>query len=204
MAHADGNDKINGFHPWEATYEEIIAAGNLFNGERIPKLEDYLERVIEAGNIILWLDIKTIASLPTNEGNEYSSRCAERAAEIIRSMKANHFVEFIIGRAAVYKRALSASKGEWPCGYMNSSMAPASFSTNGYNWANFSISSIFYNNGTVKGDYTIEDYTNYGIKVSVYNVDSEENRIWYIDNIDKIYAMTTNYPKALLEAINQK
>lgn len=202
VAHADGEDKVNGLHPWKATYAQITAAGRLSNGENIPKLEDYLAQVIEVGTIMLWIDVKTIASLPQSEGNEHSSKCAERAAEIVREMKANHFVEFIVGRVDVLKRTINASKGDWPCGYMNASMSPSSFQQNGYNWANFSISSTFYNNGEVKGNYTIDDYTEKGIRVSVYNVDTYDNRAWYISNLNKLYAITTNYPKALLEAMN--
>lgn len=201
VAHADNDDKINGFHPWEATYEQIAAAGKLTNGETIPKLEDYIERVVEAGTIILWIDIKTIPSLPQNIGNEYSSRCAERASEIVRELKANYFVEFIVGRADVLKRTINASKGDWLCGYMNTAMSPSSFQQNGYTWANFSISSIFYNNGKIQGNYSIDDYSNNGIRVSVFNVDNDENRAWYITKMDKLYAITTNYPKALLERI---
>ncbi len=122
----------------------------------------------------------------------------------VRDMKANHFVEFIIGRADVFKRALNASRGDWSCGYMNTAMSPASFQQNGYTWANFSISAIFYYNGEIKGHYTIEDYLRNGIRVSVYNVDSEDDRTWYISNMDKLYAITTNYPKALLDAIERK
>lgn len=84
---------------------------------------------------------------------------------------------------------------------MNTSMSPSSFQQNGYNWANFSISSIFYNNGEVKGNYTIDDYVRNGTRVSVYNVDTDDNRAWYISNMDKLYAITTNYPKILLEKI---
>ncbi|WP_286846706.1 MULTISPECIES: glycerophosphodiester phosphodiesterase [unclassified Proteiniphilum] len=201
VAHTDREDKINGLHPWKATYAQIIAAGKLANGETIPRLEDYLKRVLDAGTIMLWIDIKSIASLPQSEGNEYSSRCAERTSEIVREMKANHFVEFIVGRAEVLKRTINASRGDWSCGYMNTSMSPSSFQQNGYNWANFSISSIFYNNGEVKGNYTIDDYAKNGVRISVYNVDTDNNRAWYISNIDKLYAITTNYPKILLDEI---
>ena len=44
VAHADGNCKINGLHPWEATLAEIRAAGTLSNGEQVPCLEDFIEK----------------------------------------------------------------------------------------------------------------------------------------------------------------
>lgn len=206
VAHADRNNKINGLHPWEATYEQIASAAKLPNGETIPKLEDYLDRVLEAGTTILWIDVKSFpaAVLPTEQGDEYTARAAERAAEIVRQKKADRFVEFILVSDPAYKRAVAAVKGAWPCGHMWYRFSPSDFRKNGYKWANFSNTAVFYHNGKVKGDYTIEDYLKAGIEVSIYHVDSEMDRVWYVPKAKSLYALTTNYPKALIEAIQTK
>ncbi|MFT4094157.1 MAG: glycerophosphodiester phosphodiesterase family protein [Niabella sp.] len=201
VAHADALDRINGFYPWEATYQQISRAGKLTNGEDIPILEDYLDRVLEAGTTILWLDVKSITAVSTTTANEYSSLAAERASEIIRDKKANNFVEFIVGRAAVLERAITASQGEWNCAYMNTAVTPSAFKSSGTVWANFSIDDIFYSNGVTTGSYSLEDYTNAGVKVSVYNVDTEMNRTWYATKSNLLYAICTNYPKAMLAAL---
>ena len=203
VAHADKNDMINGLYPWDATYKEINSAGLLSNGEEIPLLENYLERVVEAGTILLWLDIKSIFALPTDEADEISSRCAEIASRIIKEMKADNFVEFIVAKENILERTLAASDGSWPCGLMNPKLSPDYYKEKSYNWANFSTSAIFYKNGDIKGDYTIDDYTDKGIRVSVYNVDSEDDRKWYAKRKKNLYAITTNYPLALLKTIEQ-
>lgn len=200
VAHASGADKINGFYPWDATYAQLASA-RLSNGERLPLLEDFLDRILEAGSTRLWLDVKSITAVPATEADEYSSRAAERAAEIIREKKANNFVEFIVGKASVLRSALSAAKGDWNTAYMNTGVSPTRFLTAGTTWANFSINNIFFNNGSVSGDYTMEDYVNSGIKVSVYNVDSDENRAWYAARAASLYAICTNYPQAMLKAL---
>lgn len=200
VAHASGADKINGFYPWDATYAQLAGA-KLSNGEPLPRLEDFLDRILEAGTTRLWLDVKSITAVPSGEADEYSSRAAERAAEIIREKKANNFVEFIVGKASVLRSALSAAKGDWNTAYMNTGISPTSFLGHGTTWANLSINNIFFNNGTVSGNYTIEDYANEGIKVSVYNVDSEENRAWYATRAASLYAICTNYPAAMLKAL---
>lgn len=200
VAHASSADKINGFYPWEATYGQLAAA-KLSNGEQLPRLEDFLDRILEAGTTRLWLDVKSISAVPATEADAYSSRAAERAAEIIREKKAHNFVEFIVGKASVLRRTLTASKGDWNCAYMNTGISPTSFLNQGTTWANLSIDNIFYNNGTLSGDYSLEDYTALGIKVSVYNVDSEENRAWYAGRAASLYAICTNYPKAMLKAL---
>jgi len=203
VAHADNNDMINGLHPWEATYEEIQSAGLLPNGEYIPLLENYLERVLEAGTILLWLDVKSILALPFEEADELSSRCAESASQVIRDMKADNFVEFIVAKENILKRTLAASDGSWSCGLMNTKISPEYFKEKSYKWANFSTSVIFFHNGQTIGNHTIQDFTDKGIRVSVYNVDSEENRKWYLAREKYLYALTTNYPNALLIAIEQ-
>lgn len=203
VAHADGSDKINGLHPWAATYDEIKAAGKLSNGEDIPTLDTYLDRVLEAGTIRLWIDVKSISAVDATKGNEYSSLAAEKAADIIREKKAKNFVTFIVGRDPVYKRALAASKGGWMCGHMNASFTPSDFQSKGYAWANFSTQSAFYYNGVVKGEYLIEDYKKVGVKVSVYNVDSQADRTWYAAKKDLLFGICTNYPKAMLTALGK-
>lgn len=203
VAHADRNDRINGFYPWEATYDEIIEAGLLENGEHIPSLEEYLDRVMEAGTILLWLDVKSISALPKEEADELSSRCSEIASKIIKDKEADNFVEFIVAKENILHRTLAASDGRWECGLMNPRLSPDHYSDNEYKWANFSTSAIFFRNGKIKGDYTISDYTEQGIRLSVYNVDSEEDRRWYAEQQDKLYAITTNYPKALMDELNK-
>lgn len=193
-------DKINGLYPWKATYAELTQAGKLTNGETLPLLEDYLKVILESGTTRLWIDVKTI----TNGGemsDEYSSRAIEKASEVIRTMKAKNFVEVIVGKLAVYRRALVASKGEWKCAYMNASWTPEQFANAGYTWANFEVGASFYHNGKVGGKYTIEEYIQKGARVSVYNVDTDDDRTWYAARKEQLYAICTNYPKALLRAL---
>ena len=49
---------------------------------------------------------------------------------------------------------------------MNPRLSPDHYSDNEYKWANFSTSAIFFRNGKIKGDYTISDYTEQGIRLS--------------------------------------
>ena len=61
VAHADGQCKINGMHPWEHTLAELRAAGKLSNGEQLPSLEDFIKEVKkETCCTRLWLDVKNI------------------------------------------------------------------------------------------------------------------------------------------------
>jgi len=202
VAHADRQDKINGLYPWEATYEQIATAAKLLNGEKIPNLEEYLDRLLQGGTTKLWLDVKSINSIPPGEADEYTSRCSERASEIVRQKRANHFVEFIVAGEDIYIRTLKAAKGEWPCGLMDTKLSPQDFKDKGYKWANFQDTKVFYHNGQTSSLYSIEDYLKAGVAVSVYHVDTEQDKAWYGKRKD-LFAMTTNYPKALLDALKK-
>ncbi len=203
VAHADGKSKINGFYPWEATFEEIVSAGKLPNGETIPDLEQYLDRVMQAGTILLWIDVKSISKLSREESDELAAKCAEKASEIVHKKKAARFVEFITAREKVHKRTVKAARGKWNCGFMDPKFSPEQFKEAKFKWANFSNSAVFYHNGAEKGSYTIDDYKKKGIDVSIYHVDSEMDKDWYVQRLDKFYALTTNYPKALLDKIRE-
>lgn len=201
VAHADNENKINGFFPWEATLAEIVAAGKLPNGEVIPSLEQYLDRVIAGGSTILWIDVKYISSLSKERADYLACKAVEVSSEIIRKKRAQNFVEFITPRVEVQLVAEKASKGDWACGLMDTRYSPDWFHENGHKWANFQNSKVFYHDGSIKGEHSIDDYLNRGISISVYHVDSELDRDYYLGRFNALKALTTNYPAALLNQI---
>lgn len=203
VAHADKNDKVNGFHPWEATFEEIVKAKKLENGEEIPSFENYLAHVMKAGSTILWIDVKSVKALPKGQSDELAAKCIERASEIVHQMKAANYVEVITARELVQKRAVKAAKGQWACGFMDTHFSPDQFIADGFDWANFEDAAIFYHNGNTKGNYGIDDYLDKGIKVSIYHVDTQQDKDYYVPKADKLHALTTNYPAALLKRLKE-
>ena len=204
VAHADKEGKINGVFPWEATFDEIVAAQKLPNGEVIPSLEEYLDRIIEARSTMLWIDVKYLSSLPKEKADELACRAVEVASDIVRKKRAQHFVEVITPLVEVHEVAVKAANGEWPCGLMDTKRSPEWFRENGYDWANFENSKVFYFDGETKGAYTIDDYLDNGVQVSIYHVDTDLNRDYYVGRLDDLHALTTNYPAALLAKIKER
>lgn len=203
VAHADREGKINGFFPWEATFEQIVSAEKLPNGEVIPSLEEYLDRIIEGNSTILWIDVKYLSFLPKEQADELAIRAVEMSSDVVRKKGAQHFVEVITPRVEVHEAAVKAAKGDWACGLMDTKRSPEWFKQNGYDWANFQNSRVFYHNGETKGDYSIDDYLEKGVQVSVYHVDSDLNRDYYVGRFEDMRALTTNYPAALLTKIRE-
>lgn len=203
VAHADRQGKINGFFPWEATFDEIVSAEKLENGETIPSLEQYLDRVIEGGSTLLWIDVKYLSFLPKEQADELARRAVEVSSAVVREKNAQNFVEFILPRREVHEVAVRAANGDWACGLMDIRYAPEWFKQNGYGWANFQTNRIFYHNGEVKGEHSIDDYLDKGVAVSVYHVDTDLNREYYVGRFNEMRALTTNYPAALLQKIKE-
>lgn len=192
------DEKIGGQYMKDLNYADL-ATSTLSNGEKIPTLSAYLDKVIASKKIILWMDVKSLSDAAG--GNEWSSQTAETAAALIRSKKAEKQVTFIVGRKAVLDRSLLAAKGDWPCGYMNTEYTPAQFASAGYTWANFDYSK-FYTNSSSQNAGLIADYKAKQVKVTVYTVDDDDAMNWFAGN-NNIDAISTNYPFKLLQKVKK-
>lgn len=182
------DEKINGQFLKNLTYDEI-ADFSLSNGEHVPLLSDFLEVVVEA-DFELWLDIKSLSD--DAGGNDWSGKAGEEAAKVIRELKAERNVAYIVGRKAVLDKCLAAIKGDWEAAYMNTAYTPEQFEGQGLGWANFSYNDFY------KAPQKLDAYTIQGIKLSVYTVDEEEVMDWFLLQED-LYAISSNYPKMLLD-----
>lgn len=182
------DEQIRGEFLKDLTYDEI-ADFSLANGEQVPLLKDFLEVVVEE-DFELWLDIKSLSD--EAGGNDWSGRAGEEAAKVIRELKAEKNVAYIVGRKAVLDKCLAAIRGDWEAAYMNTAYTPQQFNDQGLKWANFSYDGLY------EAQQKIDAYTDQGIKLSVYTVDEEEVMDWFLLQED-LYAISSNYPQKLLE-----
>lgn len=199
VAHADSKCQINGLHPWEATLEELQKAGNLSNGEHLPSLEEFIDEVMKEGSCTrLWLDIKNITYPSTL--TEYPISACRRACEIIKEKKAGKYVEFICtGNATVMQSSFNYARAAGvEIGWM-ANRTPAEYLGSGYNWANLSLDYMSPN-----GDRTVDEFLKAGIDFSVYNVDTDADIARYMPYVPKMKAICTNYPKKLINKINNQ
>ena len=207
VAHADSQCRINGYRPWEATLAEIRKAGNLKNGEPIPTLEEYIDKVMEkkpdgtAYCTRLWLDIKNI-TVPSTK-TQYPIAATRRACEIIVEKNAQNFVEFICtGNATVmaasftYANAAGVNIG-WMANY-----AVLEYISRGYKWANLSLE--YMNDGTHTGARTIREFTDKGVEISVFNADDDADMNYYVNQSANLKAICTNYPDRLLRKMGKR
>lgn len=194
VAHANDEYKINGCIPWESTLAQIRAGGKLTNGEDIPCLEDFLRVVVDASNCTkLWLDIKATTSVDTR----YAIAAAQRACEIIKDFdSAKNFCEFICtGNGPTMASAFQYARGVGvPIGWMGAHDATY-YKSKYYDWCNMPISYL----EQAGGPYTIAEFVNAGIELSVFNADTDAEMEWYVARAADMKAICTNYPKKLID-----
>ncbi len=201
VAHADSNCRINGYHPWEATLDEIRKAGNLTNGEPIPTLEEYIDKVMEKKSdgttycTRLWLDIKNI-TVPSTL-TQYPIAATQRACEIIVEKKAQKFVEFICtGNATVMAAAFSAANAAGiDIGWM-ANRPVSDYTSRRYKWANISVD--YMNDGTHTGARTIREFTDKGVAFSVYGINTDTDMNYYASQSSNLKGISSDYPRKLL------
>lgn len=211
VAHADGNCKINGMHPWEHTLSELRAGGALSNGEQLPSLEDFIREVKKKEcSTRLWLDIKNITYPSTL--TQYPINATKRACEIVTELGAKYFVEFICtGNTTVMKSAFAYAKAaDIPIGWMANKSA-TDYVGAGYYWANLSAASYMSAEAGGKGSRTLEEFEKANVELSVFNVDKQQgdgNAVYaaeavdyYCANAKRFKALCTNYPKWLIDKV---
>ena len=213
IAHADGDSRINGLHPWEATIAELRAAGKLSNGEDLPTLEEYLDVVMSAGSCTkLVLDIKKTPYIDAGgnekQDNEIPILATKRACEIIKEKKAENFVEFICcGIEAVMKESFKYALDLGVDIGWNTGHSASVIYSRGFPWANLATGAFT----KFGGSCTFEEFERQHILLSVYNVDKSKvdaNSIWNPADVDYVLSyypmlrtVCSNHPSWLIEKI---
>ncbi len=197
VAHADSDGKINGYYPFDATLDELRQTP-LSNGEQIPTLEEYLDHAMTDGSCTrLWLDIKNVTKPETLP--DHPVEACRQACRIIAGKGAEKWVEFIctgneevMSRCAPIVWRYEGLKMGWmankPVEY---------YIAHSYEWANMDVKNM--TDATHSGPRTVDEFANAGVAISVYNVDKPKNMRYYIERLDKMKAICTNYPALLLQ-----
>ena len=202
VAHADGNGKVNGYYPYEATYSEISGKATLANGEKIPLLEDYLQAAVKRGSCTkVWLDIKNV-TMPSTQPEHSISACVE-ACRIIKEKEVQDWVEFICtSNETVMDACMDACKDSGVNIAWMAAVSPEKYQAKGISWTNLSSGSV--SDLTSTAPFGVTDYLDNGIAFSIFNLDKTAE----FDVINKKYgnrvkAICTNYPKQMLEHIEK-
>ena len=204
VAHADGNCRVNGLHPWESTVEQLRTAGKLANGEELPRFAEYLE-LAKTLDIRLMIDIKRVSKPKSNVF--VAVEAARRACEIAREAGETGRCLFICTSDAKVMAGASkyAKSAGIPIAWMNPA-PPADYIVRGYDWANLCALRHF-------KKLSPEDYLKQGVQLSIFHLDREPtdaNAVTDPGEVDRFLrwadryrCVTTNYPKWLLARLRK-
>ena len=114
-------------------------------------------------------------------------------------MKARNFVEFIVtSNRTVWSLSYSATQQIGVHAGWMAYLAPSEYGTYIDPWINLDASNIYINGKPGTGQWGIDDYVSAGVDISVFSIDTDADIAYYAGYKDKLYAITTNYPKKLI------
>lgn len=197
-------DIVNGLVPSEHSAEEIRNAGRLKNGEVIPTLREYISFLQDKDNNpighTVWLDVKQI-NLRGVTNNELSIDACFRACEIIKEMRAEKIMEFIVPSGdgiypVVHERVIKTYGIN--CAWM-SAAKPAAYDGG---WAQLRYDKLIGSSKVI----TPEEFFEAGVPLSIYytvgsSAEDQEIGNLVIPYYPKLKAIFTNYPKALIKQL---
>ena len=204
VAHPVNGCKVNNLVVYESTLAEIQSSGKLANGEIIPTLQDFLSVVMDKEmnplGMKIWLDVKRLVKDGKDLDYNLSVKACLRACEIIKSMNAESFCEFLIPTGTdIFNAVKDKVIGEY--GINLAWMTCTSPSNYGKAWAQLSYDKIL--GPSPLASYRPEDYINAGIPLSIYNVDEDSEMDEAIGYYPDLKAIFTNYPNKLISKLKK-
>ena len=171
-----------------SNYEELLAR-TLPNGEKIPTLEEYIEKTLEFPRIKLWVDIKNsqVSKARTIDIGKY-------AADVVEKLDAHDRVEFIGPNFEVLVKILM----DHPTArvlYIGSDKEPDVLRKLGFIGVDLGYKRFN------SGEYSVSAAKEAGLLVGSYTVDTREEMIRQLESgVDFI---TTNEPELLFELLEK-
>lgn len=200
---------LNGLVSFEHTLAEICSAGTLANGEKIPTLEDYLgvltSKSLNPLGMKIYIDVKRLVKdsdgdgvYETNLDAGYAINACLKACNIIKSMDAEAYCEFLIPTgtdifSAVRDKVINDYKislGWATC------TSPDKY---GKAFANLSYTKIFGSSTT----YGPMDYVNASVPLGIYGTETEAQMDLVLPYYSKMKSITTEYPRLLISKIKK-
>ncbi len=205
-ARVGNNDVVNGVIPSEKTTAEIRALGKLKNGEDIPTLREYIQFLQNKTNNpighTVWMDVKEVMVNGT-VNYQLSINACLRAAAIVKEMKAENLMEFIVpSGSGIYPHVRDKVINEYK---MNIAWMTAS-EPKDYNggWAQLRWDKVIGDSRAVNPELFFEQ----NVPLSIYytvGTAAEDSEIGdkVIPYYPKLKAIFTNWPKQTIEKIKK-
>jgi glycerophosphoryl diester phosphodiesterase len=172
----------------KSTYKELLTK-KLANGETIPTVEAYLKAGMKQQKTKLILEIK-----PQNMGKERDLLITEKALQLVRKLKAQHWVEYI---SFGYDICTYIIKNEpnAKVAYLNGDATPEKMKADGFTGVDYHFS-VYQKNQ----DY-IERFRKVGLSINGWTANTPEAINFLIAN--RVEYITTNEPELVFDLVKQ-
>lgn len=183
------DDDFFGIDIETATYKELLAK-KLSNGENIPTVREYLKAGMDQHGTKLIFEIKT-----STQGKERSLKLTEKSVELVKSLNAQKWVEYICFDYDVGKLVHKLDP-DAKVAYLNGDKTPEEAKEAGYSGLDYHFS--VYN----KNPDWIKKAHNIGLTINAWTVNKPEDMKKFLDqNVEYI---TTNEPEMLTDILKEK
>lgn len=172
-----------------ATYEELLAKKHP-NGESIPTVREYLTAGMDQNGTKLIFEIKT-----SSKGKERSLELTRKSVELVKSLGARKWVEYICFDYDVGKLVHELDP-DAEVAYLKGDVAPKQVKKDGY-------TGIDYNFKVYKEHPEwIKEAHDLGLTINAWTVNTEMEMKNLLDQ--DVEYITTNEPELLMEIVNKK
>lgn len=200
VAHPKSGYLINGLTPYDHTLAELRAAGKLSNGEQLPTLQDFLEVILDKtqnpNGMILQLDCKRLTKNSVEIDVNHTINAIRRACEIVREMKAQKMVEFLIPTGTdIFNSVSDLVINEY--GIYLAWATCTNPSRYGKAGAQLNYVKVLGASTT----YSPIDYFTAGVPLVLYGVDEEHEMDLVMPYYPNLRAIFSNYPNALINKL---
>lgn len=176
--------------PVETTTFKELRSKKLPNGEKIPTVKEYLKKGMKQTGTKLILEIK-----PSQISVERSKESAAKCVELVKSMKAEKWVDYITFSYDAGKKVIELDP-QANVAYLNGEKSPAELKENGFFGFDYNIRVV------KEKPHWIKEAQQLGLTVNVWTVNNRDDMKWLLDlGVDFI---TTDEPEMLFELLGDK
>jgi glycerophosphoryl diester phosphodiesterase len=176
--------------PVETTTFKELRSKKLPNGEKIPTVKEYLKKGMKQTGTKLILEIK-----PSQISVERSKESAAKCVELVKSMKAEKWVDYITFSYDAGKKVIELDP-QANVAYLNGEKSPAELKENGFFGFDYNIRVV------KEKPHWIKEAQQLGLTVNVWTVNNRDDMKWLLDlGVDFI---TTDEPEMLFELLGNK
>ena len=183
------DDGYNGMSISETSYADL-AVHQLFNGEKLPTLREYILAGLENNS-----STRLVCEIKPVKTKERGEKMAEKAVQLVKELKAEDMTVYISFGYEILKK-IEELNPEAHTQYLNGEKSPEALKADGIDGADYHF------NVFKKNPEWIESAKKLGVTLNAWTVNDPDDMDWLLE--EEFEYITTNEPELLLEKIKTR